>query len=139
MFILYFLGTTLKMQKFIEYWKNILKILHFEVLNTLFHCEICSTSGNFSKNYVNLLLQFFILHHCTINKWFLQLKDTKFVVNSITLGNTDVSKEPHSWAVDKFFVCLKEIFNPFIVSFTSWHINNLIAYLIVCLTKIHFL
>ena len=115
-----------------KYIENLVIIRYFTV-------KFAQLSGNFSRNYVILLLQFFISHGCTINKWFLQLKDTKFVVSSIKLGNNDVSKEPYSWAVDKFFVCLKEIFNPFIVSFTSLLINNLIVCLLVCLTKIHFL
>ena len=69
--ILYFQGAIQKMQIFIEYWKKILKILHFEVLNASFHWKFAQFSGNFSRNYMILLLQFFIFYDCTINKCFL--------------------------------------------------------------------
>ena len=71
LFILYFQGAILKMQIFIEYWKKILKILHFEVLNVSFHWKFAQFLGNFSRNYMILLLQFFIFYDCTINKCFL--------------------------------------------------------------------
>ena len=54
-----------------RYWKKILKILHFEVLNASFHWKFAQFSGNFSRNYMILLLQFFIFYDCTINKCFL--------------------------------------------------------------------
>ena len=71
LFILYFQGAILKMQIFIEYWKKILKILHFEVLNASFHCEICSIFRKLFKELHDPFAAVFIFHDCTINKCFL--------------------------------------------------------------------
>ena len=59
---LYLQGTILKIQKFIEYWNSILKILLFEVLNTLFHCKTCS---NFRKHFEELYHPFAAVFHFT--------------------------------------------------------------------------
>ena len=52
-------------------WKKILKILHFEVLNASFHCEICSIFRKLFKELHDPFAAVFIFHDCTINKCFL--------------------------------------------------------------------
>ena len=78
-----------------------------------------------------MILQFFILRGCTssfyitvslINAPFNTKSSNSFtlVYKSIfTLGNTDAIKEPRSWSVDKFFVCLKKVFSSLLLWYMS--------------------